>query len=107
MGAENAATPKVQQTHDLSENEEPSRVDEVICADDVNATRDIDAAPQLTQKLLNYGALTSKRDVKIHWVKVGIIARLKEHGALKEQLPNPVNLASIETSGQELGDTYI
>ena len=64
---------------------------------------DLDTIPQLAQKLLNYGALTSTRDVKMRWAKVGIISRLKEHGALKANLPHPFNLPNIETAGKVIG----
>ena len=35
--------------------------------------------------------------------KVGIIARLKEHGALKAKIPRTFNIEGIETSGSTRG----
>ena len=76
---------------------EQAREDEVIYADDANMSKDHDATKKITQKLLNYGALTATRDVKIQWRKLGIVARLKDYGALKAKLPHPFNLESEET----------
>ena len=103
MGEENAETPQSRQTHDIAEHEGKARQDEAIYADGANVIVDLDTIPQLAQKLLHYGALTATRDVEIHRGELGIVARLKEHGSLKSQLPRPFNLESIETSGNVPG----
>ena len=84
MDAGNAAIPQGRKVHDPSEHDGQERGDEVIYADDASMIIDLDAIPPIARKLLNYGTLAGARDVKIHWEKVGIIARLKDHGALKQ-----------------------
>ena len=86
-----------------SENEEQEREDEILYAGDTSMIIDLDTMPQTAQKLLNYGALIDTRDVKIHWGRVGIIARLKENGALKAGIPNHFNQTNTEESGEVLG----
>ena len=60
------------------EQKEEQREDEILYAGDANMIIDLDATHQLTKKLLNYGPPIATRDVKIHWGKVGTIARLRE-----------------------------
>ena len=106
MDGENNEAISDQQVHGPEEQEEQARWAEVIYADDANIVIDLDATQKITQKLLNYGSLTKTRDVKIHWGKVGIVARLKDHGELKTQLPHSFNLPITETSGKVLGNIY-
>ena len=90
MGGGNNETLQDQQAHDPEEHEEQAREYEVIYADDADITIDLDATHPMTRKLLNYGALSATRDGKIQWGRVGIIARLKEHGALKNSYRAPL-----------------
>ena len=90
MGKENTETLQDQQAHGTEANEELAREEEILYARDANMIVDIDTSQHLAQWLPNYGALTAQRDVEIRWKRAGIIARLKEHGALKSQLLRPV-----------------
>ena len=102
MDEENTGPLKDQQPHHPEEHDEQALGDEIIYADDANMIID-PGATQIARKILTYGALTATRDVKIHWGKVGIVARLEGNGALKSQLPRPFNIAIVETSGKALG----